>query len=45
MSMTVVVDIDDLDAEVQPVLDWFRTQAGRSTSSRESVSSQAMRGW
>jgi hypothetical protein len=29
VSMTVVVDIDDLDTEVQPVLDWLRTQGGR----------------
>jgi hypothetical protein len=29
MSMTVVVDIDDLDAEVQPVLDWLKTQGGQ----------------
>jgi hypothetical protein len=29
MSMTVVVDIDDLDAEVKPVLDWLKTQGGQ----------------
>jgi hypothetical protein len=29
MSMTVVVDIDDLDAEVQLVLDWLKTQGGQ----------------
>jgi hypothetical protein len=29
MSMTVMVDIDDLDAEVQPVLDWLKTQGGQ----------------
>jgi hypothetical protein len=26
--MTVVVDIDDLYAEVKPVLDWLKTQGG-----------------
>jgi hypothetical protein len=29
MSLTIVVDIDDLDTEVQPVVDWLRTQEGQ----------------